>query len=546
VNQVSFNHRGFLGFPLLVLVAFGWNCSSKRSSLSEHKDQENELITQAEGFLKRPTLPSRFEMVEMADQLAVLSVRSDSLSQKEQAAERAAQLRERLFRTFHEEVDAREASALWQAAAALSSTHACDYHLRRILLLGELSKKTKEIAEEVRTFQQSSPKCSALAQRALAVFGVDASASLPAIGASSVIVPESAVVSPQSPPPSAKPVRILSIDPFSGEHAGRVVIKLSNPTSFALGSAPPLSSQAGPRLYVDIKNTRVSKKISKQRAMKGLIKGVRVGQHKREVRVVLDLARSGVRRVFYLPDPFRVVIDVSEPMAHAGRNSQGKRRDIRRVVIDPGHGGQDPGAVGSSGLQEKEVTLDIAHRVAPVLARELGVTTLLTRDSDDFVPLEERTLRANAFAADLFISIHCNSAESKDARGIETYILKASGEPLARALAARENASSRGQISDKFLNDLQLTHLNELSNHVAHLLQTAALAALTPSFPGIKDGGVKTAGFFVLVGAQMPALLFETSFLSNPMEEERLHQAAYRQKLADAIVNAVRAYKEGL
>ena len=125
--------------------------------------------------------------------------------------------------------------------------------------------------------------------------------------------------------------------------------------------------------------------------------------------------------MFYVPEPFRLVIDVAERDA-----SLRATRNVRRVVLDPGHGGYDPGAIGPTGLREKDVALDIAHRAAPLVARELGISTLLTRDADVFVPLEERTARANAFGADLFISIHCNATEHSGSSGVMTFVLDGS------------------------------------------------------------------------------------------------------------------------
>ena len=265
---------------------------------------------------------------------------------------------------------------------------------------------------------------------------------------------------------------------------------------------------------------------------------------------MLDLSGRVFRRVFYFPSPFRVVIDVLTPEA-AARLNRGKTagpRVVRRVVLDPGHGGSDPGATGPGGLQEKSVTLDIAHRAAPVLANELGIVTMLTRDTDAYVSLEERTARANAFHADLFISIHCNASPNPDATGVQTYILDPSRDQSSRRIAARENAIKTGASGGvaQVVKDMLIAGSQQRSAHFAGLLQRSALASLRESYPEATDDGVKTAAFFVLVGAQMPAVLFETSFISNPEEESRLSTADYRQKLADAIVNAVKAYRRGL
>lgn len=349
------------------------------------------------------------------------------------------------------------------------------------------------------------------------------------------------------------PVRLVDIDKYATDSGARVVLKLSGPTTFDVGTLEP-DAAAGldARVYVDIARA-TAKGVPGEISVGGAVRRVRVGAHKGATRVVLDLSESMRKRVFYLPEPFRIVIDVSTRQLTSAPESG--PREVRRVAIDPGHGGTDDGAVGPTGLREKDVVLDIAHRLAPILSHELKVETLLTRDSDAFVPLDLRAARANAFNADLFISIHCNASENGTARGIQSYVLDPSreAESSAARLAAREN-SLRGRALDPvaldaevamILSNLNVAALSPRSQKLAELLQRAAIASVTPRYAGARDGGVKTAGFFVLAGADMPAVLFETSFISNPDEERRLGTADYRQKLADAIANAIRAYRDG-
>jgi N-acetylmuramoyl-L-alanine amidase len=165
-----------------------------------------------------------------------------------------------------------------------------------------------------------------------------------------------------------------------------------------------------------------------------------------------------------------------------------------------------------------------------------------------FVPLDERVARANAFSSDLFVSIHCNASETVGSRGVMTFVLDASRDDLAMRVAARENAAS-AEASVELAN--AMSHVLDAgslarSNHFAELLQRSAVASLSPHYPDVADQGVKSAGFYVLAGARMPAVLFETSFISNLTEERRLDTGDYRQKIADAIVNAVRAYRDGI
>ncbi|PIE05657.1 MAG: N-acetylmuramoyl-L-alanine amidase, partial [Sorangium cellulosum] len=351
------------------------------------------------------------------------------------------------------------------------------------------------------------------------------------------------------PGPTAKagPAKIQSIEAFSSQDVARVVIHLTGPVMYEVGAVGG-TAEHGPRLYVDLQQTKRGKARRKQ-ASDGLVESVRVGSHKSKTRVVLDLSQKAYRRVFYLPEPFRVVMDLSTtpPASVAVKTATSGRRRVRRVVLDPGHGGNDPGAIGPGGLQEKEVTLDIAHRVAPILSRELGIVTMLTRDDDRYVPLEERAARANAFHADLFVSVHCNAAEDPAHRGVQTYVLDRAADDAALRLAARENASSpsAGHQVGAMLADMRVESVSRQSMHFARLLQRATMSSLAESYGDAPDGGVRSAAFFVLLGAQMPAALFEVSFISNPHEETRLATADYRQKLADGIANAIRAYRDG-
>jgi N-acetylmuramoyl-L-alanine amidase len=259
-------------------------------------------------------------------------------------------------------------------------------------------------------------------------------------------------------------------------------------------------------------------------------------------RLVLDLDGGTVyRRVFALEEPYRIVVDLARRPPSSGHG-----RAVAKVVLDPGHGGYDGGATGPAGLREKDVTLDVAKRTAPMLSRA-GIEAVLTRDDDRFVSLEERAARANQLGADLFVSIHCNAAESHARHGVETYVLDTTRDEIAQRVAARENATSTTATADlgSILADLRLADQATHSTHLADLLQKSALASLRPSYGDVLDGGVHYAGFYVLVGARMPAVLFETSYISNGAEEARLGSADYKDRLADAIANAVRAYREG-
>jgi N-acetylmuramoyl-L-alanine amidase len=216
---------------------------------------------------------------------------------------------------------------------------------------------------------------------------------------------------------------------------------------------------------------------------------------------------------------------------------------VGRIVIDAGHGGRDPGAQGP-GYTEADLTLDIALRLERLLAKEAGVEVVLTRRTDDYVGLQERTAIANAEGADLFLSIHANASRNRSARGIESYLLNFASTPDAAAVAARENASSTLTMSH--LNDLvkqialnsKLDESRDLARHV----QTAMVRRLRTSNQQVKDLGVKQAPFVVLVGASMPSVLVEVSFLTNKQEGRLLGTGAYRQRIAEALLDGVRRY----
>jgi N-acetylmuramoyl-L-alanine amidase len=218
---------------------------------------------------------------------------------------------------------------------------------------------------------------------------------------------------------------------------------------------------------------------------------------------------------------------------------------VRRIVVDPGHGGKDPGALGYlKGVREKDITLSISKKVSKKLQEQLGYEVLMTRSRDVYLTLEERTAFANTKNADLFISIHTNAHRNRDAYGMETYFLNLATDDDAIRVAAMENATSAKNISDlqTILSDLmQNAKINE-SSRLAASVQTAMYGKLKGKYKSVKNLGVKQAPFYVLLGAQMPAILVETSFISNPRECKRLVDPRYQDHLADAIVAGVQRY----
>ena len=221
---------------------------------------------------------------------------------------------------------------------------------------------------------------------------------------------------------------------------------------------------------------------------------------------------------------------------------------IGKIVIDPGHGGHDTGTIGPNGLEEKDLVLDVSRRLGKLLQARLGAEVIYTRKDDTFIPLETRTAIANEESADLFVSVHANSSHDPDARGVETYYLNFTSSPEALEVAARENA-----VSEKSIHELQdlvkkiaLKEKIDESQEFASDVQNSLHSGLAAKNPGLRDRGVKKAPFIVLIGANMPSILAEISFVSNPGDERRLGTSDYRQKIAESLYRGIAKYVSGL
>ncbi len=366
---------------------------------------------------------------------------------------------------------------------------------------------------------------------------------------------------------------IKDIRYWSDKDYTRVVINASSPVSIKQGELPADKKHGLPkRFYLDL--SPAYKKIGLPEYIKidnGLLRSVRAAQFKpRTVRVVFDLRKTEKTKVFYLDDPFRIVTDAFG--AHyakrkcvvrflPGSGTSGKATSkshrkgklslaqqlglcVRTIVIDAGHGGKDPGARGLRGTREKDVVLQIAKRLARILKKELGCRVIMTRRSDRYLPLTERTAIANANKADLFISIHANAAPTRRLRGVETYFLNFALDQDAMRVAARENATSRkriGQLRSILNHILKNSKVNE-SSRLARKVQYNLVKTLQARYRNVRNLGVKQAPFFVLIGARMPSILVETSFISNPQEERRLRSPAYQDAVAMGIARGVIMY----
>ena len=349
----------------------------------------------------------------------------------------------------------------------------------------------------------------------------------------------------------------------------RVVIDAKNDSTFhhrLLKKDPDLKKPQ--RLYVDLDNARLGNNVPKHTEINdNLLIQARAGQHTpHSVRVVVDIKSFDNYKIFSLKDPFRLVIDVW------GKNGNGHKKKassstqivttdnlksssitkqlalgVRKIVIDPGHGGKDPGAPGwLKGVWEKDVVLKIAKRLAKRMRDRLQCDVVLTRSSDIYLTLEERTAIANTNNADLFISLHCNAAKNRKLRGFETYFLNLATDDQAIEVAARENATSRKNISDleSILNDLMKNAKINESSRLASLVQGSLYKGLKRKYSNIKSLGVKQAPFYVLLGARMPSILIESSFLSNKIECKRLVNSTYQTRLCDSIIDGVKSYMD--
>jgi N-acetylmuramoyl-L-alanine amidase len=221
---------------------------------------------------------------------------------------------------------------------------------------------------------------------------------------------------------------------------------------------------------------------------------------------------------------------------------------IGKIVIDPGHGGHDTGTIGPNGLEEKDLVLDVGRRLGKLLETRLGAEVVYTRKDDTFIPLETRTAVANQARADLFVSIHANSSHDPDARGVETYYLNFTSSPEALEVAARENAVSEKSIYElqDLVKKIALKEKIEESREFAGDVEQSLHTGLAAKSPGIRDRGVKKAPFIVLIGANMPSILAEVSFVSNPTDEHHLETSEYRQRIAESLYRGIAKYVNGL
>ena len=419
---------------------------------------------------------------------------------------------------------------------------------------------------------------------------------------------------PLSAPPAAAaaaPVvpRVSDIRAWTNEIYTRVAIDTGEEVSWQANTlrADPARGLP-PRIFIDIRGAGIRDEILRRpvEVRNGLLRQVRAGRFDRDtVRVVIDLERESTYRVFALPGPFRIIVDidgegeipplpaspdpvvspgvaaapppedpeppavtssapppapsaapavphappaippsVESPRAAASPPSPVRKHRVR-VMIDPGHGGKDPGAIGPTGLKEKDVVLAIARKVREKLSRTGEFDVRMTRDEDVFIPLEERTAMANKGRADIFVSLHINASRNRRAEGFSTYVLsRGASNREDLELAARENGVPVRKLQGvKFIIDDMFTgaRKNE-SLRLAKTVNDAVVRHVSHRYRDVQSLGLKQAPFYVLVGARMTAVLVEASFISNAREESRLRDPSCLDGIADGVVEAVRYY----
>jgi N-acetylmuramoyl-L-alanine amidase len=431
----------------------------------------------------------------------------------------------------------------------------------------------------VRRFERSAyrPKAQALLGAAVKPSAPRAKEPAPAKNTKPAPAPAPAPAKPPvTRPANGAPATVESLRFWSNPNYTRVVVDMDEATAYRhhlLKKDPEIGKPQ--RLFIDLERSRLGRDLQRQIPINDdLLMDARAGQYDTDtVRVVVDIKSFKTYKIFSLNNPFRIVIDVwgqggdalatAKPstaapapagsvarIADPGKLSPGALArqlalGVGRIVIDPGHGGKDFGAPGYlKGVHEKHVVLDISKRLAKKLKARLGCEVILTRDTDRYLTLEERTAIANTRNADLFVSIHTNAARNRRAYGIETFFLNLATDDDAILVAARENATSEKNISDlqKILLDLmQNAKINESSRLACHV-QGALYGHMKDRYKQVRDKGVKQAPFYVLLGAQMPAVLVETSFISNQRECQRLIDPKYQDHLCEGIVAGIEAY----
>ncbi len=362
---------------------------------------------------------------------------------------------------------------------------------------------------------------------------------------------------------------LFDIRHWSSDEYTRIVLDLDSPVDYYHKLLKPDPDLGTPhRLFIDLEETRQSDSVAnEENVADGILSRIRSAQHTRDKsRVVLDIETLDDFRVFALENPFRIVVDVYSPKEpqvlqtkegepeitldpERARLSAGSLLEqlglkIQTIMIDPGHGGRDPGAVAGN-FKEKDIVL----RMSKILGRKLeqkGFDVLYTRTEDVFIPLEERTAMANSQKADLFISVHANAHPNPNVRGFEVYYLNFAQSEDAKRVAARENAVSTQKISDLqyILTDLMLSSKISESRELANKVHQDTMDSVGGMFTDLSSNGVRQAPFYVLMGAQMPAILLEMGYMTNQTDMRLMQNDDFMRYMARGLTRGVIAYRD--
>ena len=403
----------------------------------------------------------------------------------------------------------------------------------------------------------------------------DGTASLnPAAGSSTgsdaTSAPSEQLNAPATPQELAKFPRITGIRHWSSADASTVVLDLEDQVQYEAHRL------AGPdRIYFDLHDTQLAPELTGKSIEIGdaLLNRVRVAQPVAGMtRIVLETLGNSNFSVSLEPNPYRLVVEVRKigsnpkgtvnlfPNADAEKNRLAivipppTKEDLQlrarvpkmRIVVDAGHGGWDLGTVGRRGLLEKDLVLEIAERLGKLLETRLGMEVIYTRQDDNYIPLDERAEIANQAQADLFISVHANYSDLPSARGVETYYTNTFTAPGSKEAGAKDvdahgNASAKSAPAPT-LSPADLRERIEQSRHLAASVQRALYGTLAVQNPGLRDRGIKEAGFVVLTESAMPGILAEVSFVSSPTDEQKLRSDGYREQIAEALYKGIARY----
>ncbi len=370
--------------------------------------------------------------------------------------------------------------------------------------------------------------------------------------------------------PSSDVVRVKTVQVKTTTESTQLKMVLSRFGSMSYGSIPATNGSPR-RVYFDFSETKLDPGVPTEVAVDDArIARVRLGQYQDNVVRIVFETTPGAGKFHFTngmsppsatitfnnveikgataPVDARQTDSSSDPIANLipSQTRSTSSRDVKLVVIDPGHGGDDDGARGASGTREKDIVLKLSKRLKRILEKEYGIQVVLTRKDDTYLPLFDRTDIANERNADLFVSIHCNANRKRKHRGIETFYLNNSTDRYSERLATRENQQLGKQVSDLefILSDLSMNVNVADSIMLADLIQKSMVKRATRLYKDTVDRGVRRALFHVLLYARMPAVLVEASFISNPTEEKRLRSEKYQETLAKGIAAGIARYAD--